>query len=130
MKVTALIPLVCLFFSGPAHAYGWDWFLHHMRPSGKCGGGREIVVSYYDSGRRTASGERFNPDGISAAHRTLPFGSSVTITNPENGRAVTVRINDRGPFIPGVRPDGAIDLSRGAARAIGMSHSFYGCMSL
>lgn len=67
-------------------------------------------------GRRTASGERFNTYALTAAHRTRAFGSHVTVTNAANGRSVTVRINDRGPFVRGR----CIDLSNAAARAIGM----------
>lgn len=67
-------------------------------------------------GKRTASGQRFNTHALTAAHRTRPFGSSVLVTNIANGRTVTVRINDRGPFIKGR----CIDLSSAAARAIGM----------
>ncbi|MGB3281430.1 MAG: septal ring lytic transglycosylase RlpA family protein [Methylovirgula sp.] len=75
-----------------------------------------IRASYYCSGRRTASGEHFNPNGFTAAHRTLPFGTRLAVTNPANGRTVVVRINDRGPFVRGV----SLDLARGAAFAIGM----------
>lgn len=67
-------------------------------------------------GRRTASGERFNTYSLTAAHRTRRFGSRVVVTNLSNGRTVTVRINDRGPFVRGR----CIDLSRAAANAIGM----------
>lgn len=67
-------------------------------------------------GRRTASGERFNTWHLTAAHRTRPFGARVLVTNLANGRTVTVRINDRGPFVKGR----CIDLSRAAANAIGM----------
>src|SRR5262245_25731124 len=77
------------------------------------------VASYYGkelAGRRTASGERFNPSAMTAAHRTLPFGTRVRVTNTHNGRSMIVRINDRGPFVKGR----SIDLSSGAARAIGM----------
>ncbi|MGU3476381.1 septal ring lytic transglycosylase RlpA family protein [Methylobacterium sp. D48H] len=73
------------------------------------------IASWYGSGRRTANGERFVPDGLTAAHRSLPFGTRVRVTY--GARSVVVRINDRGPFIAGR----AIDLSRGAARAIGLS---------
>lgn len=73
-------------------------------------------ASFYSSGRRTASGERFNPGGYTAASRTLPFGTRLHITNPTNGRSVIVRINDRGPFVRGRE----LDLARGAAAAIGM----------
>ena len=79
-------------------------------------GGSMIYASYYSSGYRTASGERFNPNGFTAAHRTLPFGTRVAVTNPRNGRSVVVRINDRGPFVRGR----SLDLARGAAFAIGM----------
>jgi rare lipoprotein A (peptidoglycan hydrolase) len=76
------------------------------------------------SGRRTASGQTFDPGGHTAAHRTLPFGSRVTVTNPQNGRSVTVVINDRGPFTRGV----TLDLTRSAARAIGMYRTQWVCM--
>jgi rare lipoprotein A len=75
------------------------------------------MASYYWQGQRVASGGRFNPDGMTAAHRTLPFGTLVRVTHLGNGRSVTVRINDRGPFIRGR----IIDLSRGAARVVGMT---------
>lgn len=77
------------------------------------------LASYYgsESGSRTANGERFNPNGLTAAHRTRPFGSHVTVTNRRNGRSVRVRINDRGP----ARWTGrVIDLSVGAAKVLGM----------
>jgi rare lipoprotein A len=76
------------------------------------------VASHYGySGGRTASGERMNPSAMTAAHRTKSFGSQVTVTSQKSGRSVTVRINDRGPFIKGR----CIDLSTGAARALGMA---------
>ena len=68
------------------------------------------------AGNRTASGERFNPNGLTAAHRSLPFGTCLRVGNPKTGRTVSVRVNDRGPFTKGV----SLDLSHGAARAIGM----------
>ncbi len=67
-------------------------------------------------GKRTASGERFNTHALTAAHRTKGFGSHATVTNSSNGRSVSVRITDRGPFVRGR----CIDLSRAAANAIGM----------
>jgi rare lipoprotein A len=77
------------------------------------------MASYYGrelAGNRTASGERFNPSDLTAAHRTLPLGSKVRVTNPRTGDSVIVRINDRGPF-HGSR---LIDLSEAAAREIGI----------
>jgi rare lipoprotein A len=67
-------------------------------------------------GTRTASGERFDPMGITAAHPSLPFGTKVRVTHAGNGQSVVVRINDRGPFGGGR----VIDLSLGAARQIGL----------
>ena len=77
------------------------------------------VASYYKSGRLTANGERFNPNGYTAAHRSLKFGTLVRVTNLRNGLSVVVRINDRGPFIRGR----IIDLAYGAAKAVGMHDS-------
>jgi len=77
------------------------------------------TASYYGRkfhGRRTASGEPFDMGALTAAHRSLPFGSLVRVTNPANGRSVTVRINDRGPFTRGR----VIDVSRAAAEELGL----------
>ena len=76
----------------------------------------EGLASFYGSHQQTASGERFNPRAMTAAHRTLPFGTKVRVTNVRSGRAVTVRINDRGPFVPGR----VIDLSQAAAEELGI----------
>ena len=66
---------------------------------------------------KTANGERVNPDALTAAHRTLPFGTKVAVTNKKNGRSVVVRINDRGPFVRGR----VIDLTPAAARVLGFN---------
>jgi rare lipoprotein A len=84
--------------------------------SSACNGGRRIVSAYYWEGRHTASGQPFNPHAMTAAHRTLPFGTHLNVTNPRTGKTVNVLINDRGPFVRGV----SLDLSLGAAQAIGM----------
>jgi rare lipoprotein A len=68
------------------------------------------------AGRKTASGELFDPSALTMAHRTLPFGTRVRVTNLENQRSVDVVVNDRGPFVPGR----IADLSEAAARRIGM----------
>jgi rare lipoprotein A len=73
------------------------------------------IASVY-SGGRTANGEVAHESGLTAAHRTLPFGTMVRVTNNSNGRSILVRINDRGPFVKGR----IIDLMPAAARAIGM----------
>ncbi|MFM2062235.1 MAG: hypothetical protein RLZZ507_1905 [Cyanobacteriota bacterium] len=85
-----------LNFKGIASWYGYDW-----------------------AGRKTANGERYNPEGMTAAHRSLPMGTKVRVTNTRNGQSVVVRINDRGPYIGGR----IIDLSLGAARMLGMINS-------
>jgi peptidoglycan lytic transglycosylase len=76
-----------------------------------------IASVYAYSGSKTASGERANPTGLTAAHRTLAFGTHVRVTNRRNGRSVTVRINDRGPFVRGR----VIDITPAGARALGFS---------
>ncbi|WP_420960795.1 septal ring lytic transglycosylase RlpA family protein [Brucella sp. IR073] len=78
--------------------------------SAQCGG-----ASWYALHSRTASGERMNPSAMTAAHRTLPLGTKVKVTNERNGRSLVVRINDRGPFIRGR----ILDLSKGAAARLG-----------
>jgi rare lipoprotein A len=72
-------------------------------------------ASWYRHGRVTANGEQYNPLGLTVAHRSLPFGTIVRFTNPDNGQSVTVRVNDRGPYIRGRE----FDLSLGSARALG-----------
>ena len=72
-------------------------------------------ASWYALTSKTASGERMNPAAMTAAHRSLPFGSKVVVTNQRNGKSVVVRINDRGPFIKGR----VIDLSKAAAGKLG-----------
>lgn len=84
--------------------------------------GQEGVASWYGPelhGNRTANGERFDMNALTAAHRSLPFGTLVKVTNIRNGKSVAVRINDRGPFVKGR----VIDLSRLAANHIGMVRS-------
>ena len=78
------------------------------------------VASWYGPGfhgRKTANGERFDMNALTAAHRTLPLGTQVRVTNTHTGRSVVVRINDRGPYV-GQR---VIDLSKASAQAIGVS---------
>lgn len=80
------------------------------------------IASWYGPGfhgNRSASGERFNQNALTAAHRSLPFGTNVRVTNLNNGRSVIVRINDRGPYIRGR----VIDLSAAAARVLGLLHT-------
>lgn len=91
----------------------------HMQVGGDYSSSEEGMASYYADefhGRKTSNGETFDMNGLTAAHRSLPFNSTVKVTNLDNGQSVTVRINDRGPFVEGR----IIDLSKAGARAIGM----------
>ncbi|MFC5385458.1 septal ring lytic transglycosylase RlpA family protein [Aquamicrobium segne] len=76
-------------------------------------------ASWYALHSRTASGERMNPAAMTAAHRSLPFGTRLKVTNTKNGKSVVVRINDRGPFVKGR----VLDLSKAAARELGFINS-------
>jgi len=93
--------------------------------SGEVVNGEDIgsgMASYYGrelAGNRTASGEAFDPDDFTCAHRSLPFGSKVRVTNLANGQSVIVRVNDRGPWGRGR----VIDISQAAAKEIGMHRS-------
>ncbi len=90
---------------------------------------RSGVASYYGAkfnGRRTANGERFDMNALTAAHKTLPFGTRVRVTNPRTGKSVIVRINDRGPYAHGRE----IDLSRAAAIQIGIVARGHGTVEL
>jgi rare lipoprotein A len=78
--------------------------------------GRASYYGYGFAGRKTASGDVFHPEELTAAHRFLPLGTKVRVTNLVNGRSVLVTINDRGPYVRGRN----IDLSLGAARELGM----------
>jgi len=77
------------------------------------------TASWYALHSKTASGERMNPAAMTAAHRSLPFGTKLKVTNPRNGKAVLVRVNDRGPFVKGR----VLDLSKAAAAALGFVRS-------
>ena len=74
------------------------------------------VASFYTEGQQTASGEKFDTNDLTAAHPTLPFGTRLRVTNVATGRSVTVRVNDRGPYVPGR----VVDVSHSAADALGM----------
>ena len=108
-------------------ASGWFAWLFALAFLAACGGAPKHVepmhgrvqrgmASWYGESQMTASGERFDRHAMTAAHRTLPFGTRVRVTNLKNGRSVVVRINDRGPYGHGR----IIDLSEAAARRLGM----------
>lgn len=110
----AFWPLLCLLLvlggcaTGPSGA-----------PSGQAQTGKASYYADHFHGRTTASGERFDRNAMTAAHRRLPFGTRVKVTNLSNQRSVTVRINDRGPFTGGR----IVDLSPRAADRLGMLRS-------
>ena len=120
MRKLGLAAFLIVAFAGFAEA---KHVAKHSRHSGHTaehsGGG---LASVYGSSRdgyaggRTASGERVQSGALTAAHRSLPFGTMVRVTNRHNNRSVVVRINDRGPFVRGR----IIDVSTSAARALGM----------
>lgn len=110
-----------------AEAAGWDSVHKYVKPSGKCAG-REILASYYWSGKQTASGERFDANANTAAARTWPLGTLLTVTNPENGRSILIRVTDTGPWGIAYRMGARLDLARGAAQRIGMHGAQYVCV--
>ncbi|MBU2582506.1 MAG: septal ring lytic transglycosylase RlpA family protein [Alphaproteobacteria bacterium] len=104
------------------HAYGKQKYSKKKSYSkNRYSGGGTLYgkASYYWQPQAVASGGRFNPNAMTAAHKTLPFGTKVRVTNKHNGRSVVVRINDRGPYIKGR----IIDLSKAAAYKIGMQNA-------
>lgn len=111
-----------------ADAGGWSTVHRYVKKSGSCSG-QEVLASHYSSGKRTASGERFDANGNTAAARTWPLGTSLTVTNPKNGRSLVVRVNDTGPYGTAYRMGARLDLARGAARRLGMSGAQYLCVS-
>jgi len=88
----------------------------NAHPAAKANSASDGVASFYTEDEWTASGEKFNTHAMTAAHPTLPFGTRLRVTNVTNGRSVVVRINDRGPFVPGR----VVDLSESAAESLGM----------
>jgi rare lipoprotein A len=88
----------------------------NAHPAAKANSSSDGLASFYNEDEWTASGERFNTRAMTAAHPTLPFGTKLRVTNVTNGRSVVVRINDRGPYVPGR----VVDLSESAAESLGM----------
>jgi rare lipoprotein A len=127
MRSAVLAITFAAMLSLPAQAAGWHSVHKYVKRTGNCSG-TEVLASYYSSGRRTAKGERFDANGNTAAARTWPVGSSLTVTNPVTGQSVTVRINDTGPWGTAYRMGARLDLARGAARRIGMRRAQYVCV--
>ncbi len=131
MKLKTMIALglsLTLATLTAAQAAGWGSVHKYVKPTGRCAG-QEVLASYYSSGRRTASGEAFDANGNTAAARTWPLGTTLNITNPHNGRSLSVRINDRGPYGAAFAQGARLDLARGAARRLGMRGTQYVCVN-
>jgi len=113
MKYLLLLSFCFLFLQGQAKQSG---------PSNEPDSvSKTVLATYYHrkfEGRRTTSGAKYRAKKFTAAHRTLPFGTMIKVTNPDNGKSVTVKVNDRGPFSKRL----AIDLSESAAKEIGIYH--------
>jgi len=128
MKIVALALLLGLIATTSANAAGWESIHRYVKRSGKCAG-QEILASFYSLSGKTSSGESFIADGNTAAARTWPIGTTLTVTNPTNGQSVVVRINDTGPWGRAYELGVRLDLSKGAAQGIGMRRSQYVCVS-
>lgn len=113
-----LVSSGCMLVSSPVYRYNGTT----ARQAVTSGLSLRGYASWYGEafhGRKTASGELFDMNGLTCAHRSLPFGTMLFVTNTANSRTVTVRVNDRGPFVSGR----IVDLSRGAAHRLGMLES-------
>jgi peptidoglycan lytic transglycosylase len=128
MKTIAGAILLGMIVSASANAAGWASIHRYVKPSGNCAG-QELLASFYSLSGRTSSGERFIASGNTAAARTWPIGTTLTITNPANGKSVVVRINDSGPWGHAYQMGVRLDLAKGAAQRIGMRSSQYVCVS-
>lgn len=113
---------------GAADAGGWATVHRHVHPTGKCGSGKEVLATLYSIGSRTSSGELLNHQSLSAASHEYPLGTTISVTNPANGRTCSVRINDRGPFGKAREAGVKIDFTTGAARCLGMHGTQYVCL--
>ena len=124
LSLASLLCVGCAIHPGPSRP-GFDrdmgGYPSEERPR-EAGYTETGLISYYAEkfhGKRTASGERFDKNGFTAAHRTLPFGTKVKVTNLENGKSVEVEVNDRGPFSSAR----ILDVSPAAARKLGLISS-------
>lgn len=126
------VAAIALMFPGSSYARGWSSVHRYVHPTGECFGGREVMASFYWTGRKTCTGDRFFANGISAASRGRKFGGwetgEVLSITSRSGRTISVRVNDCGPWGIAHRMGARLDLSRGAARALGMRATEYVCV--
>jgi rare lipoprotein A (peptidoglycan hydrolase) len=125
--VFASCVLLSLVPSGSAYAGGWATVHRHVHKTGQCGGAREVLATLYSIGTKTTSGEKIDPHSLTAASHEYPLGTTITATNPSNGKTCSVRINDRGPFGKARQMGVKIDFASGAARCLGMHGTQYIC---
>lgn len=129
MLLLALVVAACSTPAQESHGRSAGWVGQaytikgvRYQPHAQPGYDQVGIASWYGGkfhGRKTASGQRFDKNALTAAHTTLPFGTQVKVTNLRNKRSVVVTINDRGPFVHGR----IVDLSQRAAEAIGLRHT-------
>ncbi|HWD36090.1 MAG TPA: septal ring lytic transglycosylase RlpA family protein [Casimicrobiaceae bacterium] len=120
-KLTTLVASTILALAASTYAQALEPF-SHARTNVAVKRVQHGKISWYGrdfAGRRTASGERFDPRAMTMAHRSLPLGTIVLVVNDDNGRSVALRVNDRGPF----RPGRVADVSRAASRELGFQQS-------
>ena len=122
-----LAVLFLSIFCLPATAGGWATVHLYVHKTGRCGADREVLASFYSTGAITANGERFHPHGLTAASYDYALGSTITVTNPYNGRTCQVRVNDRGPNGLARAMGTRIDFALGARDCLGMVASQYVC---
>jgi len=122
LLASLLLSLTC-----SADAAGWASVHRFVHKTGKCIGTREVLASHYRIGSKTATGEQFNPYGLTAASHDYPLGTTIRAMNPRNGRSCSVRINDRGPYGMARKMGARIDFAMGAARCLGMHGTQYIC---
>jgi rare lipoprotein A len=129
LRLMLSLVLSCLMMAGQANSPKMGSPERSEEKAAKLGPRMQGSVSFYGrsfSGRRTANGERFDPNALTMAHPTLPFGTLVRVTHLKNKRSVIVRVNDRGPFAKGR----VGDLSFAAAQKIGIVHRGIGPVTL
>jgi rare lipoprotein A len=120
-KLTTLVASTILALAASTYAQALEPF-SHARTNVAVKRVQHGKISWYGrdfAGRRTASGERFDPRAMTMAHRSLPLGTIVLVVNDDNGRSVALRVNDRGPY----RDDRVADVSRAASRELGFQQS-------
>jgi endonuclease YncB( thermonuclease family) len=127
LKISAVAVMIGLTPCA-ADAGGWATVHRYVQKTGKCGSGKEVLATLYSIGSQTASGEPVSRHSLTAASHEYPLGTTVSVTNPLNGRTCSIRINDRGPFGKPREIGVKIDFAMGAAHCLGMHGTQYVCL--